>query len=343
MRFKKILYRILCVLPHDVFIFLSKIVLSKADAEWLEKERIKTFALTLVDDFDSVCKKICKKKRIMVISKGMFGYTYLNNAYITNVMALIVYALYRGYIPEIRINSEESDSKNNWDWYFIQPMKLPCFADVDFSKFRRIECNVVGSRFSPWMDILWNKQSDDYRIWRFLYKKLLQFNEKTKEYFRNELADLDGNNTLGTLIRGTDYTATKPKYHPIQPELNDLIAAVKTEYETGKYNKIYVATEEKKIFNAMVEVFGEDKVLTKQKVFYDEIYYQNFKNNITRIGDVKFARENDNYLKGIEYLLTLNALSSCSAIIGGNCGGTMYAVLMSDDDCKHDIFNLGVY
>lgn len=27
----------------------------------------------------------------------------------------------------------------------------------------------------------------------------------------------------------------------------------------------------------------------------------------------------------------------------GNCGGTMYAVLMSDDDCKHDIFNLGVY
>ena len=147
-------------------------------------------------------------------------------------------------------------------------MKLPCFAGVDFDKFRRIECNVTESRFSPWFDILWNEQSDDYKIWKFLYKKLLQFNEKTKEYFRSELDDFDGNNTLGTLIRGTDYTARKPKYHPVQPKLEDLIAAVKTEYETGKYNKIYVATEEKKIFNAMVEVFGEDKVLTKQKVFY---------------------------------------------------------------------------
>lgn len=55
MKFKKIVYRVLCVLPHDVFMFLSKILLSKADAEWLEKERIKTFALALRDDFDGVC------------------------------------------------------------------------------------------------------------------------------------------------------------------------------------------------------------------------------------------------------------------------------------------------
>jgi hypothetical protein len=279
----------------------------------------------------------------MVISKGMFDYSYLNNAYIGEVVSLILYALYRGYIPEIQINSNESETKNNWDWYFIQPKDLPFFCEINCENFQRVECPVVSSVFGPWCDILWNEAGADYKIWRFLYRTFIKYNDHTIAYFDRELGNFDEENTLGTIIRGTDYTATKPRWHPVQPSPDELLAILKHEFASGKYNKIYVATEEQRLYNLIEAEFGQDIVFSKQKTFYDEIYYENLKHNISRIGDVKFDRENDNYLKGIEYLLTLNALSRCSAIIGANCGGSMYAVLMSSDKCKHNILNLGVY
>lgn len=83
---------------------------------------------------------------------------------------------------------------------------------------------------------------------------------------------------------------------------------------------IYLATEERKIRDAFEKAFP-DKILENKRVYYDDIYDQD--DSISYIKDVHFERKNDNYLSGLEYLSSIILLSRCTALVGGNCGGTL--------------------
>lgn len=43
---------------------------------------------------------------------------------------------------------------------------------------------------------------------------------------------------LGVIIRGTDYIKLKPKYHPAQPEVDEVITKVRDVIDTGHYKGI---------------------------------------------------------------------------------------------------------
>lgn len=64
---------------------------------------------------------------------------------------------------------------------------------------------------------------------------------------------------------------------------------------------------------------------------------------INLIGQIHFDRENDNYLKMIEYLSSMIILSKCDAIVAGNCGGSLFAVLNSETVKNRCVFDKGYY
>ena len=85
-----------------------------------------------------------------------------------------------------------------------------------------------------------------------------------------------------------------------------------------------------------------DKILENKRVYYDDIYDQD--DSISYIKDVHFERKNDNYLSGLEYLSSIILLSRCTALVGGNCGGTLGALFFNDEKHKkNNIFKVLIY
>lgn len=336
---KNTLYEMLSNLPQKLFNFIAKHIGNILDIEEVERRRIKKFALKLIKNFDGECKKIAHNKRIMEIYEGNYTYKYFNICYLNNVISLVLYSLYCGCIPEIRINANQSDTCNNWDWYFIQPIELGYFPNCNYINCTIVKCDRKNSTFNSGIKLAFDLESDDFKIWKLIYNKFVIFNKSTQNYLEKELRLLDKGATIGTIIRGTDYVTLKPKGHPIQPDMKILINLLRDEMKTGKYQYIYVATEEKKLFDMISMEFGEEIVLSNKRVYYD-VYYCN---EPSVIGKIHFDRENDNYLKGIEYLSSLNILSKCNSIIGGNCGGMVYAALMAPDNSTTNVINCGLY
>ena len=51
-------------------------------------------------------------------------------------------------------------------------------------------------------------------------------------------------NILGVKLRGTDYLAKRPKDHPIQPKVEQVISDVKSMDNRNKYDFIFFTTED---------------------------------------------------------------------------------------------------
>lgn len=276
-----------------------------------------------VEDFTEVAE----------IKKGFYEYDYFNICFLNDMLSMIVRAIAEKKIPQIELIN--SKGENLWELFFEQP-----FCEIDISKKVRVEAKEDTTRPFPAFDEVFSERS--IQLWGSMYQKFVRFNPATWEYISKELKEIlgDKGRVLGVLCRGTDYTECKPKGHPVQPEIADVMDLAEKKMRELHCDYIYLATEDGKIDNMFRERFP-DKILTNQRVYYDEI----FKNNrLTWIKDVHFERENDDYLKGIEYLSSLTILSKCTALIAGNCGGSQAAVFMNKGAYEEThIFNLGIY
>lgn len=191
------------------------------------------------------------------------------------------------------------------------------------------------------MKLAFDLQGEEIRIWRKLYKKLIFFNRDVKNYISKEMEKVgDLSDTIGVLLRGTDYTALKPKGHPIQPDIEEVLDKVHELKRQMKYKRIYVATDEKQLLDQVISKFGGSAVVVNKRRYFDSYYEMK---SGSAIGEIHFDRENDNFLKGLEYLSSLNILAECDAFVAGNCGGTYYTLLIPNKYKHIFIFNKGLY
>ena len=282
---------------------------------------------------EAVLKRIRKNNRFMRIREGRFPYAFFNICFLSNVIGLIVYALYRGCLPLIEIKNQQ-EGENIWEWYFEQPFALSDGA-------QSVICDRSYTDYRPNIRTGFGGDDPDFKTWSFFYHRFVRFRAPVWDYIRQEIDEAGvRENSLGLLIRGTDYTASKPKGHPIQPDVEELIQKA-TEYQKQySYSAIYAATEEERLFRRISEALGPDLVRENRRSYYDKQFYQQ---GMQFIGDVKFDRENDNYWKGLEYLSSLVILSNCTDLVAGNCGGTEFAVLYTAGYRNKYIFNKGLY
>lgn len=271
------------------------------------------------------------------VNKGVYDYQFFNTCFLNDMIANTVFVQSKGYYPIINLYNSDG-GYNIWEMFFVQPFagKKGIVKDTDIDKtYNESVCYISPFFFSY-------KNKAERKIWFELYKRYVVFNEKTQQYLDEEYQSLIADKrVLGVLCRGTDYTTTKPKNHPRQPELEDVIKDVKQLLIDEHYEYIYLATEEKRIHEVFEREFP-GLIIINKRTYYDEIYYSQKAGAL--LNSVKFERKDDDYLKGLEYLSSLNLLSRCQGLIGGNCGGTLAAYYMNHGKYEYvKIYDLGVY
>ena len=279
-----------------------------------------------------------KEKGYCIINSGVWEYRIFNICFLNNMLGNIIYILSNNKVPAIDVKNKISN-ENIWELFLEQPF-ISKAENIDKSD-NITTCDIDESIFHPNFDSIYKK--DELKIWCKIYKEFVVFNKNTKEYIDNEYNTLIPKNkkVLGVLCRGTDYTSLKPKWHPIQPSVEDVIELAKEKMKELNLEYIYLATEEKHIEEKFKESFP-GKIITNKRNYYDDKYYSN--NDINLIGQVHFDRENDDYYKGLEYISSLTILSRCNALIGGNCGGTCAAIYMNNMRYEYThVFDLGLY
>ena len=257
-------------------------------------------------------------------------------------MGLVEYAISKGYIPVIDMQNtsntylepEQVGNVNAWEFYFNQPMG---YGLEDIAKSKNvILSNGIISQYNDYPDIHIVDDKQQLLRWREVFQRYFSINNSMLNIFRVEKQKLFGENRiLGVLARGTDYINLKPRNHPIQPTVSQIIE--KTEEVMDKYRCTYIflATEDQEIFNDVKRYFG-DKLLALDMTRYVTLGKQN-------INDMCSERNNDKYLKGREYLLSIWLLSQCNCLVAGNVGGTHGALLMSPGYDYSYVFDLGLY
>ncbi len=299
------------------------------------KERLKILLKNLTWDFFEK-KHFADKKIKTDLTPDTIKYLIRRDeisglfSYVEICMRQTMYAVRHDMFPYIDMTGcqnpylEKSDSEkcNWWELYFEQPVVV---EDTVGRKCVNCEDEVMDEEVPHSRSAVLLKRSRWY--WGKVYQKYFKLNERSIEYFEREYNELfEGGKlrVLGVLMRGTDYK--KAKGHPIQPDINQIVSQVKKIEK--KYDKIYVASEEYRNVKALEELFP-GKILVNKRQYYDGIDMSN-----KWINEVTFNRENDGYLKGMEYLSSIMLLSKCDGLVAGICGGSVAATYINNGRYK---------
>ena len=269
-----------------------------------------------------------KNKGYRLVKKLMPDYDYFlfyNTVFHVDALSHIVYELSQGYIPVI------DDTWHVWDQFFEQPVILAGEAEPD-REYIPVS-DVVETRYTP-QAIPYCKPNRV--VGMKLMRDFCRLRPEVDAYIQEEIHQLlDGHRVLGIVRRGTDYIGTGMY---IQPKMDDLIRDARQWMEAWHYDRIYLATEDERIFDRFNAEFP-GQILVNKRSYYDKAMTEQ---NVKWIGQVHFDRENDNYLKGLEYLSSLYILSNCQALLAGACGGTNIAILLNQGRYEHwKVYDLG--
>lgn len=266
-------------------------------------------------------------------------------SYVTTNLGRIKYAVDKGYIPVIDMQNEQNtyldDNKvgveNSWEYYFEQPCGYT-LKDISNSKNVILGNGMVDDSFEypdklvPWED-------SEYTKWHEISTKYLNIKKELKDKFSEdeEVRELDivNKRMIGVLARGTDYVTLRPHNHPIQPVADELALKIDELLNSGKYDGIYLATEDAEIFDTLKKRYG-DKLFAPNVVRYKQ-------GELPNINEAAIRRDNDRYLKGEEYLKSMWILTQCKALIAGNVSGTVGVLLLNDNYEYKYIYNKGLY
>ena len=277
-----------------------------------------------------------RDKTFMIIRRnsktvGLFSYVLTNLGYIKN-------AVDNGYIPVIDMKNYESPYRdihskcNVWEYYFEQPMNYN-LDDVKHSYKVMLTSGEIPESF-PGLELL--KSEEEIVKWREIYHKYIRLNRNTQIYVNDIKESLIGEyRVLGVLCRGTDYRSLKPKLHPVQPDVDVVIADTKAAMEKWNCEKVYLATED-------IEILQKFKNVFKEKLIFPDFSLRQY-NETQLISTIEIDRKDDRRLKGLEYLTQIALLAQCNCFIGSGCGGTYAALLMSNGFEHYRLYDLGVY
>ena len=280
------------------------------------------------------------KKQFYIIRRwarnaGLFSYVLTYFSHIT-------YALAKGMTPVINMQNypnaylerNKIGMENAWEYFFKQPCG---YGLADIGDGERIYSDPYYTQ-SVFPFIV-----DDYiQQWGAVYRDFFQLSDSAAQYVEEEYNRIikPGMRVIGVHFRGADYAKMRPRDHPVQPETDDVISKVKSAMLEWNCGYVFIATEERKTVERFENAFP-GRVLSVSQMYYDDLDYDYGQRFIASVG---FNRENDAYLKGLEYLSAIIILTRCNSAILGLCSGSIAAMYINGGKFENTyIFNLGVY
>ena len=251
------------------------------------------------------------------------------------------YAYDKGYIPFVDMQNSHSmylaperfGFENAWEYYFKQKI------DISVDDIYQKENVVIPSMYirpQKYADILKGNTREQLNA---LYHKafMLQDTIKTKaqEESRRLFSEVQGK-VMGCVYRGTDYQSIRPANHYIQPELHTFIEMCKKYKEQWNCTHVFVATEDEEALEHFKEEFRDELLYTNQ------LRYRNTGDKF--LAEIRNNRENDEYMRGEEYLIAILMLVECDYLLSARNGALNAALILKDMDYEDIyIYDAGKY
>lgn len=331
----------------DYFKIINEIVKSKKGISPVSiKKRIQSIKF-INDSYTKYKWRECKKSfgnenenKVFYVVRRANAKVGLFSIVLTS-LGYIRYAIEKGYTPVVDMRNynhyysgTDGDAGNMWELYFEQPCGYG--LETIFKSKKVIMGNglVLGEVDYPDAQIAYDDEQISF--WKNWTKQYLKIK-------KNILAEADtlfkdmfaGNRVLGVLARGTDYVNAKPANHPIQPTPEQLMEKIDEVVTEKKCTKIYLATEDKGIFEKFRKKYG-DMIIAPDVDRYETEGKEN-------INEVRRIQGSDDYTVTKNYLITIILLARCNCIVAGNTSGTIGALLLNKEYEYKYIYNLGLY
>lgn len=204
------------------------------------------------------------------------------------------------YDPEM-----DNVTRNVFEYYFEPVSEIP-YLDVDSCK-NVLRCHDQQVNF---FEGTWLYEINQSRIDKLaeIYKKHIRLNKYTDEYIKDNISkSLCGKKTLGVHVRGTDYNIGFSN-HPIAISPNEILESVVELFSTGKYEQVFLATDDVNALNLFKDAFAERLVFYSDTMRSDDIYGVHIKH---------IDRPLHYYKLGLEVLRDVYTLASCDGLICG--------------------------
>ncbi len=296
----------------------------------------------LVRDFDAYIDQVEKNNKYCIIQQGAFEYKIINFCFVRDMISLMIWCLENGYKPLIEIypSSDYYEEKSNlWEKMFIQPFGANLEEVKKSGNY--IVCPI--NRFAVRVGMSDVRKPEMVSLWGKLLNKFMVFNDYCKDYVEKEYDSiLAGKRVLACVLRGTDYTRTKPKGHPKQPTTDEVFEKIDTVIKENKIDYIYLATEEKAIADKFKQYYP-NKILENKRMYFDEKYFSSGDEN-QKISEVHFDRKDDDFFKSLEYFSSINLVSKSTMLVSGLSGGSEMAIYLNGGKYEYCyLFDKGVY
>lgn len=270
------------------------------------------------------------------------AYCGLFSLYITTLVR-IDEALKKGFIPivdmqnsfNLYLDEEKIGKENSWEYYFEQPMNYS-LNDIIKSKNIVIGDGSVPKMF-PYLDVnfLYGKEGN-IEYWRKLAQKYIRVNREIQAYVDEQYDKFFSkkDKVLGIRCRGTDYIREKPKNHPRQPEIEDILREAKRIIKEYQCSKIFLMTEDNSYYQACKNEFGNMLTVFKNKF---AVYESGC------IGKAMYEQAENKCTLGMDYLVETMLLGKCACLCAGCVSSTVGVLLMANKYEYMYLFDLGIY
>jgi hypothetical protein len=251
------------------------------------------------------------------------------------VLSHVAYALEKGYMPVVDMENYQTffnettpinGTYNAWEYYFNQPTQYT-LSDAYKSK------NVIlsdaryyfGDKICPFFG------EEQIHFVNTIINKYLRFNDKTLEYINNQqcLIFKDFKDILGVKHRGTDYNGGAYHNHSNLPSVDAIITKTKELFAKWDMKYVYLSTEEAGAVNKFRDVWGDNLIMTNIPRI------EKYERRMGQSSQISFGRENDNYQKGLDYIVDTILLSRCDALIAAGNNGTLAAIEFNGNRYKY--------
>ena len=342
MGFGKLLEVPMKLLPYNSFISLyPRIQMSKfadaADAVFYHKMLRSSL---LIKDKETYLMRLRLNQKFMLIKRGLWGYKIANFCFVKDMLANIIWCVEQGYIPIIDIYPPKEgyytvNTQPMWNLFYHQPLQYEDTCKVTKAEICPIVTSGVHPRFSD------ARNPEKIKFWHDMLETFVVYNESTTAYFKDEYERLiKGKQVVACVLRSTDYTKLRPTGHPIQPSIEEVFKKLHEVMDNYGIDYVYLATEDYHIADAFKKEFP-NRVIENKRHYYNEQYDNE---NLVMVSQVHFDRENDDYLKMLEYMSSINLVSKCDYLVTGLSGGSEMAIYRNGNQYKYAyVFDKGLY
>lgn len=265
------------------------------------------------------------------------------------LLSSVINAMYgadrMGFIPYVEYDentcySEKeliNGTQNAYEYYFKQ------YDQIEHDKIENAACVAI---YEPRNSKVWDKEIAGYaqkeeqiEALGKIYKKYITLNSETEKYIQEGIKRKISSGTLGIHVRATDFITKHDVNHPVAVGYECHMEIAEKLLQTGRFNKIFLATDDAGIITEFKKKFGDNVV------YYEDTFRSENGQSIHQ-GNVDNQREHHKYLNGLEVLRDVYTLAYCDGLVAGLSMVSFFARIINNSLDKRyeevEIINKGI-